>query len=365
MNHRNRIFQTLCALLGVALLHASYDPSRGTANERLAVLQLRQEVRGLHRKRRTGSNRSAKASAEQDNATLQNMTVDSSGQRLMLATVDASGKTSNTPLTEGANRVLLRMDREPAEIYTFFDAERQYRAHESDLNKYQDERDITEDHERRRILADRSMSESRQDEQLKKSFLRRDGKRIIEVEQGGKESILGHECQELKVTENGRLIIHAWLATDLGGGRSFYQLYRRLGTFSRQVLDKIKDVQGVPLRATIQVVTAGPPRKIEVRCVEVLAKASVPGDFFEIPAGYEKFEEAPAIAPCPICGKRVERHQAGGVFADPIRNIRLYFCSRECRQDYIKSFEKRRRAAKGKPDGKSGKPRGQGGQKDG
>jgi hypothetical protein len=368
MNHGTWTNRALGALLGVVLLHASARPCHAdtntVANQRIAVLRLKQEVRGLHRQRRTEGKGAPKAPDAHESVTLQDMTVDTSGQRLMLRTIDAAGKTANTPLTEGANRVVLRMDREPPEIVTFFDAERQYRAYEGDLNKYQDERDITEAHERRRILADQSMSKINQDAQLKKSFLRRDGKRVVEVEHGGTETVLGHPCREIKVTENGRVIIHAWITEDLGGGTSFYQLYRRLGTFSREVLDQIENLEGVPLRATIQLVTAGPPRKIEVRCIEVLANASVPSDFFGIPEGYEKFEEAPAVAPCPICSKRVERDQAGGAFADPIRKIRLHFCSRECRNKYIEGFKKRREAARDKGQETSKKNRRQSEEKD-
>lgn len=356
MLHRKRIRLTLViAFLAPLLQWPLESPAR--ADERLPVLQLKHEVRGLHRKRRSpgadAAEKVAEKATEEESVTLQYMTVDRSGKQLMLRTVDAAGQTADTPLTDGANRVLLRMDREPPEIYTFFDARKQYRAHESDLNKYQGERDIIEAQEIRRILSDKTMSESNQDAQLKKSFLRRDGKRVVEVREGNRERILDYDCQEVEVTENGRTIFHGWVTTDLGAGTSFYQLYRRLGTFSRQVLDKIRAIQGVPLRATILVVTAGPPRKLEVRCVEVLDKSTVPANFFELPADYQKYEEAPAIAPCPICGKRVERDQAGAAYVDPIRGVRRYFYSRDCRKEYIKAVRRRQKETREQASGNS------------
>ena len=87
--------------------------------------------------------------------------------------------------------------------------------------------------------------------------------------------------------------------------------------------------------------------------MEVLDKSTVPANFFELPADYQKYEEAPASAPCPICGKRVERDQAGAAYVDPIRGVRRYFYSRDCRKEYIKAVRRRQKETREQASGNS------------
>lgn len=340
---------TLVIVAGVLAITSSLArPSSGQENARIGVLVFRQELHGLRRgspksRRRVSPDKAAETRAS-DQPVAQEMTVDLGGQRLMLQSVSGDGKSASTPWTDGANRVLLRMDEDPPRIYSFHDTKREFRVYSGDLNKYQEERDLIEDQERRRILGDPSISDTKKQALLSASHLRGDGKRVVEVTRGKTETILGFPCQEIKITENGRTVLHAWVSREIGDGTSFYHLYRRLGTFSRQVLEKLAKIEGVPLRATIQVVTAAPVRTIRVECVEVQDRATVAAKFFDLPPDYAEIEEEPAIVPCPVCSKKVEREQPGGIFSDPGRGQKFYFCSRKC----LKEFRKRLR---GKPQG--------------
>jgi YHS domain-containing protein len=247
-------------------------------------------------------------------------------------------------------RVILRMDYDPPEIYEIWDARRTYRKTNQDLNRIQEERDKQEATWLRHLG---SMSAAERKNFLEENHLSPDGKRHVEVVRGGTKKILGYDCQEVTVRENGRAVMHVWVTRDVAGARSFFHLYRKLGAFSKEVLEKVAALEGLPLEAEITVVTQAPEFKISAKCLSVKVE-EVPDTAFELPAGYqERKDDLPALVKCPDCGKEVEPDRA----QYKIKNLgaeTLYFCSRPCWERYRKEADKRERAREAALGGEAG-----------
>ncbi|MFQ5653245.1 MAG: hypothetical protein ACE5GW_00765 [Planctomycetota bacterium] len=116
---------------------------------------------------------------------------------------------------------------------------------------------------------------------------------------------LGHGVRRHRILENGRLIVDALVTEELGISIPFFPFYRQVGAFSSEVLDKLRGLPGVPLEASITVVTATINHKLHARALEVTPK-ELPLSIFELPEGCKKVEESP-FANCPICGTQVEK----------------------------------------------------------
>ncbi len=296
---------------------------------------------------------------EADRALEQRIVVDETGKRLVLhlfktepnspkVAGQGASKASEAPRTLD-RRVILRLDHEPPEIYEVWDAERSYRRTVGDLNRLQEDRDRQEALELRHFG---KLTAKEQEDYLKSNFMRRDGKRIVSVAKVGTATILGRPCEEVKVFENDREVIHAWVTRDVPGAKSFFHLYRRLGAFSKEVLDRVESIEGLPLKAEITVVTAAPAYRISAECLS-LKTETVPADVFDLPPAYqEKREELEpfVICPGPGCGKKFERDQYGGKFT--INNLTLLFCSKTCRARFVeerdKEFKRKKEAELGK-----------------
>lgn len=273
----------------------------------------------------------------------QRITVDLQGKRVLLeALVDAlqptnrEGKPVGTPtgvvkLNGGdTNRVILRLDEKDPTIYEVDDAGKQYVKRSANLSRLQEERDLMEvsilekvkklpKAERTKILSDR--------------FLRPDGKRVVTIREGPKRVILGRSCRQIQVTENGRIIIDAWVTPEIGGGATFYELYQGLGAFSKDVLDRLKTIHDFPLEATIKVVTAGPTYDISASCTLVRTDVSTKTDAFTVPKGYREIKKQSGIVPCPVCAKEMEWDQpGGGIHVNPLTKTEYRTCSTPCKR---------------------------------
>ncbi|MBI4586127.1 MAG: DUF4412 domain-containing protein [Planctomycetes bacterium] len=300
----------------------------GQATTRAIIFE--QKVSGLPGLQRPGQ--------KEEKPALHRVTVELSGQRLAIEALVAEGEAGakEAKMSErGANRIILRLDLETPRIYEIFDSARQYRVHAGDLNRLQVDRDIFEQDMLRRMP---KFSAAEQEDLLKQNHLRRDGKRLVEVKTGGIRPILGYNCQEVLVTENGRRVVRAWMTRDIGGGKSFYQLYRRLGAFSEEVLQKIDPVEGFPLEAEIKVITALPSYDLKAECVQV-KESEVNTEIFELPPGYEEIKDPPPVASCPVCGKKFEWDQPGGRYFEGNRELR--FCSKDCLKKFVAQMKER------------------------
>lgn len=293
-------------------------------------------------------------SREEPEVLRQRLTVDDSGLRLELLELQrrepSSGKpegpeagpTSDAGACEAGDalplgyvlrrRLVLRMDRDPPVIWEILDGSK-YREYEGDLNDLQRERRVYEKNELEFV---KRYPKKDRDAFFKEFWwLRPDGSREVTVVRKPGETILGRRCEHIRVLENGREIIDAQVATEGAGARSYFHLYRRLGAFSEEVLEKIQGIQGLPLKGRITIVTALPTQTWEVEARSV-TPVSLPSGYFDLPAGAVKLEEEPKEISCAFCGKRLDvpanRAPAKGRSPD---GKWLYFCSEEHAEKYF------------------------------
>lgn len=286
------------------------------------VLRVEQVVSGIPGGRAGESTRSA----------YQQLVVDPAGQRLVLKEYDRVKKPEGDGFTAGRLQAhyILRSDQEPPVIYKISSDGSQYREYEGDLTKQQKNRLY---HEFEIIEFTKTLPAKERDKILKDHYLRADGTRDIKVERGEEQRVLDYPCRRLVVTENGREIINAYLTEEVGGARSFFHLYRRLGAFSDEVLDKIRDIRGLPLKGKITVVTELPVYRMSIE-VKKVEKATVSPGTFELPSTAKKIPDRPKELPCPVCKKVFESDAPGGQYKDEDGTV-YYFCSEDCLQEWL------------------------------
>lgn len=251
---------------------------------------------------------------------------------------------------EGAaegRKVLLRADG-PAPVIQELLPGNRYRQHSGDLNQIQKDRNITEQNE---ILAAKQLPAKDREAFFRENpWLRPDGKREVKVERTAGEKVLGEACDHLKVTENGRVIIEGEVARLAAASASGpFQLYRRLGAFSDEVLAQLEQVEGVLLRGKILVVTALRAHEFSVEATKV-TRAVVDAGQFSL-AGWTLLEEPTEVA-CPVCGKAVDPRQPGGKLV--LQGRVVLFSSEECLDAFQRELLKTQGAAT--PPGAQQKP---------
>jgi hypothetical protein len=224
----------------------------------------------------------------------QQITVDASGLRLLWEEMGTDGKPTR--------RVILRADRTVPVIQELLDDGKSYRELSGDLNKHQQERTVQELAVLPLILGG---SKAEREEFFRENpHLRPDGKREVKVIREAREPFLGKVCERILLTENGRPIIDGLITREVPGARSYYELFRRLGAFSDEVLRELAKVDGLLLRGKITVVTA-----LRVDAFEVEARSVEPvelrPDFFEVDQ-LRRVEEVPREQQCLSCGKSFE-----------------------------------------------------------
>ena len=271
-------------------------------------------------------------------AILQSLTVDDSGQSVILEEYgqpEALGEGEQGPrLPEVSRKVIVRMDRDPPIVRELFPRARRYKEHAGDLNRLQKDRDIAE---RQEIELSKRMSSKEREVFLESRYLRADGRRVVNVESTDGELVLGSPCEHVVVKENGRTIIDAQMARDVPGTRSYFELYKRLGVFSSEILAAIENLEGVPLRAKITVVTALPVEEIDVEVLDLERVKLEPSDF-EPPKGYTKIEEIPAELTCAKCGAKIDPKRIGGKYR-PEGGAWRYFCSDEHWEAFVDALD--------------------------
>lgn len=225
------------------------------------------------------------------------LTVDEEGKRLRL-----EDRASDDP-ARVTRVVILRLDRAPPVLWEVAPSGEEYREHRGDLNRLQRDRRVAEIQE---IRIAKSYPAAKREQFFRENpWLRPDGSRVVAVEKREGAMVLGRECERVVVTENGREILDARIARDLPGARrSYFHLYRRLGAFSEEVLEKLSDLEGLPLKAKITVVTALPVQVLEVEALEVVP-AKVSAALFEPPPGARKVEDVPQEVACARCAKKL------------------------------------------------------------
>ena len=237
--------------------------------------------------------------------------------------------------------IQVRLDKETPRVYTLTPDGRRYTEHSGDLINLQHERDIAESNEIK--LGNRLPRREREDFFRRNCHLRSDGLRVVKLSVTKGEQVQGRDCERVVLKENCLTIIDAQVAKSVPGAANYYHLYRRLGVFSEEVLEQLKDLKGVPLAAKINVVTAlkNWPMEIETKKIWV---DDVPIAFFELPANAEEYVENAGPEICPMCKKEIEPETGVQYFESD--NRKLLFCSESCADEYETRFSK---SVRGRP----------------
>jgi hypothetical protein len=240
------------------------------------------------------------------------LSIDSVGKRLRLEQYSPGNEKALETL------YLLHCGKEKeTTIFTLPGGGKKYREFKGDLNENQRNRRVHEI-EQLRIIQAYPARERRL--AMKKLGLRKNGLREVNVRWNEAADHLGLPCRRLTVQENDITVIDAVLTTSVPGQTadttsSYFEMFRRLGVFSEEVLDKLKGIEGIPLKAEITVITELPSYTISVE-VRQLTREKIAAALFRIPAGAKKIIDTPTESTCPICGKQGETERMGRVFTD-------------------------------------------------
>ena len=319
---------SLCLLLPAVLASL---PARGITQpvaKKIDAIRIEQVTSGL-----PGSSSGKPLSVRQV------LSIDSAGKSLRLEQYSAGAEKTLETL------YLLHCGKEKeTTIFTLPGGGKTYREFRGDLNENQRNRRVHELEQLRIIQAyparERKLA-------MKKLGLRKNGLREVNVRWNEAADHLGFPCRRLSVEENGTTVIDAVLTTSVPGQTAgttsrYFEMYRRLGVFSEEVLDKLKGIEGIPLKAEITVITELPSYTISVQARQ-LTRERINAALFKLPAGARKIDDTPAESTCPICGKQGETERMGRVFTDRgVVYVDSEACAKELQRQIKSSGGKRR-----------------------
>ena len=312
----HKVLKTTLSLLLPALLASL--PAEGNTqpvSKKIEAIRIEQVTSGL-----PGSTSGKALSVRQV------LSIDSVGKRLRLEQYSPGNEKALETI------YLLHCEKEKeTTIFTLPGGGKKYREFKGDLNENQRNRRVHEIEQLRIIQAyparERKLA-------MKKLGLRKNGLREVNVRWNEAADHLGLPCRRLTVQENDITVIDAVLTTSVPGQTadttsSYFEMFRRLGVFSEEVLDKLKGIEGIPLKAEITVITELPSYTISVH-VRQLKRETIDAALFRIPAGAQKIIDTPTESTCPICGKQGETERMGRVFTD--RGV-VYVDSEACAKE--------------------------------
>ncbi|MCH2374908.1 MAG: hypothetical protein MK538_12025 [Planctomycetes bacterium] len=295
------------------LLSAAPGEKVATGGSPVSALVVEQLTRGLPDRRAKG----------RPGVSRQVMVVDSTGQRLFMRDF-RQDPTGNERLER---LILVRMDQSPPAIYSISPDRRHYMEHPGDLNEIQRDRRIAEINAMRLVQTKYSARERKKYLQ-ENPQLRLDGKRIVTADFAGGEELLGRQCESVVVKENNLKVIEAQITREIPGAKSYFHLYRRLGVFSEEVLQKLEAIEGVPLKARITVLSAFSQWALEAE-MRAVRTVQVPSTIFELPEGATRLEPEATAGRCPVCGTEIEDPSTASIVVTE-DNRTIHFCSDRC-----------------------------------
>ena len=326
----SRLLAPLAAIVATTWFCSDAAPARPEETER-SVLRLEQSTRGIPRRGKDGS-RDTKTPIRQV------LWLDADGRRVRLEQYAKKGDR----VPEAVYVIELSVDRQDLVTREFPRGAGRYKERRGDFNDHQKKRRIRERELLRKIA---TYPRAERDEALKSLHLRADGRRIVNDEWTDAPTRLGHECRRLLVAENDRVVLEADIARPPAGafpaeGRGYFEMYRRLGVFSEEVIERLRKLEGIPLYAEITVVTDLAPYTLTVE-VEKLEQRKVPATFFDVPPDAEKIPDVPPISVCPVCSSEFETENAGGRLFYEGRTIHV--CGAQCFRKLDEKLNGRRR----------------------
>ena len=268
------------------------------------------------------------------------MAMDSSGKRLFMQEYRQDENER-----EYLERFLLvHMEQTPPLVYSISPDGSRYLEHAGDMNDLQRDRLYVEENQRK--LAEQLSPRQRKQFYIEHPHLSEDGIRRVAVRREPGQELLGRQCERWIVEENNLTILDAQIATQFAGGASLFPLYQRLGAFSEEVLEKLREIKGVPLRGTITVVTALPRWTLDFEVTKLLEK-DISAAYFELPPGAEQIVPEEISRDCPMhgsvktCKKFIEDPSVAFRYTLEGGRGTVLLCSSECFRAYLKARTKK------------------------
>lgn len=159
--------------------------------------------------------------------------------------------------------------------------------------------------------------------------------------------ISGYKCRHYILKEDLRVVLDVWTTDEIEVPDSVIRFYRESGMLSEEVERKLNEVKGFPVKlelhldlGTVEVAVTAMAKKIEEKEID--------DKEFELPEGL-KLEKVRKRSPqgerlykCSNCGREFES-EPDKVLSMPYRGKVYRFCSKKCRDEFIKKLREGRK----------------------
>ena len=159
--------------------------------------------------------------------------------------------------------------------------------------------------------------------------------------------VAGYECRHYILKEDMRVVLDVWTTEGIEVPDSVIRFYRESGMLNKEVEEKLDEIKGFPLMlefhldlGTVEVAVSATVEKVEEKKID--------DKEFELPEGLElekvrkKSAEGKKHYECDNCGKEFEADPKK-VLCMPYRGRTYRFCSKKCRDEFIKKLREKKR----------------------
>jgi YHS domain-containing protein len=169
-----------------------------------------------------------------------------------------------------------------------------------------------------------------------------DEKILPQIERKGeKKKVADYECERVILKEDERTVFDMWVTDKIKVPESLMKFYEELGGFSKEVLEKLKELKEFPLELKVELNVGAVSFKIEAQVTKVDESVKIDEKEFELPEGLQKVKEITGEGekelgerPCVICGKMVNLQDEKNVFRFTHRGVTYILCSKEHRTEF-------------------------------
>ncbi len=115
-----------------------------------------------------------------------------------------------------------------------------------------------------------------------------DTKKVKVKETDETKIINGFPCRRVKVVQNRKKVLEAWVTKKIGPTNYYTQLIETLGLFKPAVLKAVKKIEGFPIRQKYRVQTGSLLGVIQTTEVTKIEETTLSENLFKLPEGYKK-----------------------------------------------------------------------------
>jgi hypothetical protein len=159
-----------------------------------------------------------------------------------------------------------------------------------------------------------------------------------------KKKIAEYECERVIIKEDERTVLDMWVTDKIKVPESLMRFYEELGAFTKEVLEKVREVKEFPLELKLELEAGVLSFRIEAQVSKVDESVQVNDKEFELPEGLKKVKEITdegekefGEVTCVMCGKKVNLDDPKSVFTYRHSDGVAYrFCSKEHMREFIK-----------------------------